>query len=322
MTLWALALFRRLVALCCCLPAAPGLHSTVLAGMWHPGCMHVQELWQPGTHWLAVSPPGWQLARLSCMRAQVKKQGKFRETQRTDGVSTSDIILRIVKNYNMYVLRNLARGYSRKDLGVSYARVRCWVPCQQPRRLPVSLPCLAGRRHPRQLQALAGDAVYAHPCMWRLTRALCAQEKQIRAKANIKQLSDRMRDQRLQVGVALERNLRLFPKVCLWVQGLGCRVGAWGLGLGMACPLLVQAATRSSQISQALRRLGPAALLWLPPTCPSGAVCFAGHGGWAEGLCGRRGAPCWPCGHRSAFPAPLACRAGLAPQRPAVREGV
>ena len=42
---------------------------------------------------------------------------------------------------------------------------------------------------------------------------LCTQEKQIRAKANIKQLGDRMRDQRQQVGVALERNLRIFPKV-------------------------------------------------------------------------------------------------------------
>ena len=54
----------------------------------------------------------------------MKKQGKFRETQRTDGVSTSDIILRIIKNYNMYVMRNLSRGYTRKDLGVSFARVR------------------------------------------------------------------------------------------------------------------------------------------------------------------------------------------------------
>ena len=65
---------------------------------------------------------GPRLTQQAC--SQVKKQGKFRETQRTDGVSTSDIILRIIKNYNMYVLRNLARGYSRKDLGVSYARVR------------------------------------------------------------------------------------------------------------------------------------------------------------------------------------------------------
>lgn len=57
------------------------------------------------------------------MHVQVKKLGKFKETQRTEGVSTSDIILRIIKNYNDYVLRNLARGYSRKELGVSLVRV-------------------------------------------------------------------------------------------------------------------------------------------------------------------------------------------------------
>ncbi|XP_072984788.1 choline-phosphate cytidylyltransferase 2-like [Typha latifolia] len=52
----------------------------------------------------------------------VKSIGKFKETKRTNGISTSDIIMRILKDYNQYIMRNLARGYTRKDLGVSYVK--------------------------------------------------------------------------------------------------------------------------------------------------------------------------------------------------------
>ncbi|CAL1385910.1 unnamed protein product [Linum trigynum] len=52
----------------------------------------------------------------------VKKVGRFKETKRTDGISTSDIIMRILKDYNQYVIRNLDRGYTRKELGVSYVK--------------------------------------------------------------------------------------------------------------------------------------------------------------------------------------------------------
>ncbi|XP_020579263.1 choline-phosphate cytidylyltransferase 1-like, partial [Phalaenopsis equestris] len=52
----------------------------------------------------------------------VKSVGKFKETKRTDGISTSDIIMRMLKDYNQYVMRNLARGYTREELGVSYVK--------------------------------------------------------------------------------------------------------------------------------------------------------------------------------------------------------
>lgn len=52
----------------------------------------------------------------------VKEKGMFLTTQRTSGISTSDIITKIIRDYDLYLMRNFARGVSRKDLNVSWMK--------------------------------------------------------------------------------------------------------------------------------------------------------------------------------------------------------
>lgn len=52
----------------------------------------------------------------------IKEQGRFLVTQRTDGISTSDIITKIIKDYDKYLMRNFARGATREELNVSWLK--------------------------------------------------------------------------------------------------------------------------------------------------------------------------------------------------------
>ncbi|TYZ66182.1 hypothetical protein PybrP1_008932 [[Pythium] brassicae (nom. inval.)] len=54
--------------------------------------------------------------------ARIKAMGKFLETKRTDGISTSDLIIRIVAEYDTFIRRNLARGYTGKDMNVPFMK--------------------------------------------------------------------------------------------------------------------------------------------------------------------------------------------------------
>jgi len=52
----------------------------------------------------------------------IKEQGKFLVTQRTEGVSTTGIITKVVRDYEQYIARQFKRGTSRQELNVSWLK--------------------------------------------------------------------------------------------------------------------------------------------------------------------------------------------------------
>lgn len=84
-----------------------------------PWVISLEFLKENNIHYVAHDDLPYTSAGQKDIYYDVKKEGMFRATQRTEGISTSDIILRIIKDYDMYIERSLKRGYKRQEIGIS-----------------------------------------------------------------------------------------------------------------------------------------------------------------------------------------------------------
>ena len=87
-----------------------------------PWTITVDFLQQHGIHYVAHDDAPYGSGGAEDIYYDVKKLGMFRATQRTNGISTSDIINRIIADKDHYIERSLERGYERKEINVSGAR--------------------------------------------------------------------------------------------------------------------------------------------------------------------------------------------------------
>jgi len=69
--------------------------------------------------YLCHDPEPYPCGDIKDVYASIKDAGMFLPTKRTEGISTSDLIVRIVKDREEYTLRSLAKKYKPEEIGIS-----------------------------------------------------------------------------------------------------------------------------------------------------------------------------------------------------------
>ena len=87
-----------------------------------PWCVSPEFLEKHKIDYVAHDDIPYESAESDDIYKPIKEKGKFLTTQRTDGVSTSDIITKIIRDYDNYLMRNFARGATRQELNVSWLK--------------------------------------------------------------------------------------------------------------------------------------------------------------------------------------------------------
>lgn len=87
-----------------------------------PWCVLPEFLKAHDIDYVAHDDLPYALADLDDIYKPIKEQGMFLTTQRTEGILTLDIITKVIRDYDKYLMRNFARGATRKELNVLWLK--------------------------------------------------------------------------------------------------------------------------------------------------------------------------------------------------------
>ena len=87
-----------------------------------PWVITVDFLWEHEIDYVAHDDIPYGASEGDDIYKSIKERGMFLVTQRTEGVSTTGIISKIVRDYEQYIARQLKRGTSRQELNISWLK--------------------------------------------------------------------------------------------------------------------------------------------------------------------------------------------------------
>lgn len=91
----------------------------VFPGPWIPNLKFLNVI---GAHYIAHDPEPYPVGDIKDVYAEFKDSKRFLATARTEGISTTDIIVRIIRDYDVYLERNIKKGCTADELNVSKAK--------------------------------------------------------------------------------------------------------------------------------------------------------------------------------------------------------
>jgi len=103
----------------------------VVEGPWITTVEYLDSI---NAHYVAREDLPYPCGDIADMYAPIKEKGRFLPTERTEGVSTTDLIMRIIRDYEFYVKRNIKKGCTAEELNITnekYEKLKIQIAIEQ-----------------------------------------------------------------------------------------------------------------------------------------------------------------------------------------------